>query len=344
METEHYGEDAALDDIAERIAGLGMDKLVQDTSKLSRTDETDLDITEQDESGELPQGGEEAAEVDAKSGDEAAAGEAPAFIEIPSTEEGGEAEKIPLTEAVEAIKAFRQMEGDIATAVTRAETEAQAKQDEITSATMQAFETVRTQAKVALEAMRAYMPAPPDRLLLDQNSGYYDPVAYYAQKAQYDDHLSFMQKVQGTILQAEEGLKQTDTHKQTEWSKREAERLARFIPEWKDDKSREAKKSEILDTLGKKYGLTKEELDDIVDHKAWRMLADLTTQLKAQTKAPEVRKHVQEKVAKIVQGRPSQERAPDGKFISDARKALKDTGSDEAFQAYLLRSGVARKR
>lgn len=346
MSEEMAGEDAALDAAVSKIMSLGTDKWTQDVSKLDRQPreqdaheqqaETDLDQLEAAQAASADEGkGEEPAQAEAD--------DAPAFIEIPGGE-GEEAEKVPLTEAVEAVKQLRQMQGDIATAVTKAEEEAYRKHDAIVSEITNALTAVRNEARVALEMMNAYMPAPPDPIMLDRNSGYYDPEQYHLARIQYERAMSHQQQLRDRLGKAEAGLKTTDGYTDQEIVRREQERAARFIPEFKDEKTREAKKAEILDVLQKRYGVTKDELDDIVDHKAWRMMADLVKLANVETKAPEIKKAVQEKAPKLVNGRVPPKDPSNGRFISEARTELKKSGSEDAFVNYLLRSGAQRRK
>ncbi|MEK9810259.1 MAG: hypothetical protein VW362_07405, partial [Candidatus Nanopelagicales bacterium] len=237
MSEEMAGEDAALDAAVAKIMSLGTDKWTQDVSKLDREPqerdaheqqaETDLDRLEAAQAAGAEEGGEEPAEAEA---------EAPAFIEIPGGE-GEEAEKVPLTEAVEAVKQLRQMQGDIATAVTKAEEEAYRKHDAVVSEITNALTAVRNEARVALEMMNAYMPQAPDPIMLDRNSGYYDPEQYHLARIQYERALSHQQQLRDRLGKAEAGLKTTDSYTDQEFLRREQERAARFIPEFKDEKT-----------------------------------------------------------------------------------------------------------
>lgn len=348
---EMAGEDASLDAATARIMGIGMANLVQDESKLDRLEPTsgEVDLNEQDGTTDLDKIERDEAlkaeTADKGDGEDAGAGEEPAtFIELPADEEGKEAERIPLAEAVEAVKAYRQFQGDVATAVTRIEEEAYQKQDAAIQQIQQTFQAVRENARVALAAMDAYLPQKPDPVMLDRNSGYYDPEGYHVAKIHYDQFVAYRSQLQAKLVDAEKGIDVTAQHQNQEFVRREQEKLARFIPEWKDEKAREARKGEILDVLSKRYGVTKEDLDDIVDAKAWRMMNDLANMAKAVQKAPEVRKAVQEKAPKLVQGKLPPRDTGNGRFVSEARAELKKSGSEDAFANYLLRAGAQQRR
>lgn len=337
--------DPSLDAAVDKIMSMGSEKFTQDSVKLDRLEQTsgDLDTHEQDASTDLDEA--ESAEREAKSDDKTGTDEPGAEeAEFISIGEGESAEKIPLAEAVEAVKQFRQMQGDVATAVIRVETEAQQKQDQITDNLMSAYRAVHERASIALQVMQNYMPREPDPVLLDRNSGYFDPETYHVAKIRYDEHMQFMGTLAATVREADSGAKGVSGQFDAELTRRETARTARFIPEWGDEKTRDAKKGEILEYLSGKYGVTKAELDDIVDHKAWRMMNDLFVTAKTDRKAPEVRKAVQEKAPKLTKERALPGRTTDGKFISDARKALRESGSEDAFAEFLLRSGATKSR
>lgn len=347
------GEDASMDGAIAAIAaklrgGADVDSQVdtresrEERDPIERQQTTDL---EESERLEREAGGQEDGESQAEAETEVAEkaeDEAEAFIELPAAEEGGEAERIPVNEAVEAVKQLRQLNGDIATAVIKAEEEAYTKQDQITQQIAATFKQVADDARVALHLMQQYMPQAPDPIMLDRNSGYYDPEGYHIAKINYDDYVQRYRATEAKVEQANRGLEFTTQHQDREWLARENARTARFIPEFKDEKAREAKKGEILNSL-QRYGITKQDLDDIADHKAWRIMNDLAKYVSAEKKAPEVKKHLTETKPKIVNGRVSQARDPqNGRFMDGARKELKKDGSEGAFAKYLMRTGALK--
>lgn len=352
MANEMAGEDASLDAITQRILGLAQkdpgavygDAEAEDTrpngmrDPIERQRSGDIDAREEEEP--TPDGAAEGADAD-EAGEKPEGDDNEAYLELPGAD-GEEAEKIPLAKAQEIIKQHRQMEGDIATAVIRAETEAQQKQDELVSGIRQHYERVAHEAKVTLSALNQMLPQAPNPIMLDRNAGYYDPEGYHIAKLQYDEFMEYRAKVSQTIKDAEKAVGTVSDAQAAEETRRENARLARYIPEWGDDKTRDAKKTAILDALSAKYGITKDEFGDVVSHKAWRMMNDLAESMAKAKAAPEVRKAVQEKAAKIVNGRVSPERAPDGRYMKEARTRLKETGSVDDAAAFLLRSGYLR--
>ena len=281
----------------------------EDRDDLDRQGTNDLDESDRlarqsgDEDGESQQ-------ADAETeGAEKAEDDAEAFIELPPAEEGGEPQRIPLTEATEAVQKLRQMNGEIATAVIKAEEEAFTKQDQFTQAIAQTLTQVENHAKATLQMMNLFAPQTP------HPDDFYTTEDYYKAKLHHEKYIEHYNQVLGTVKQAQDGKRVIVSQQDQEYARREADRINRVIPEFKDEKTREARKSEILDVLGKTYGVTKAELDEIIDHKAWRMMNDLAKLKSAEKKAPEVKKHLQEH---------------------------KQAGTEESFARLLMRSGALK--
>lgn len=274
---------------------------------------------------------------EAKAGEEGEGDQDEQFIELPPAAEGEHGEKIPLNEAVEAVQKLRQMDADIASVVIKAEDEAFAKQDEITQGLRKTFEDVSKQAEFAYQMLQDFLPQRPDPRLLNGSAD--DVAEYHRAVLYYDQYVQHAQKVWNTLDGARKGVESTGGLQDTEFARREMARAARFIPEFKDDAGRKARIEDYVKTLGPKYGLTANDLDGIVDHKAWRIINDLFEANKAKTEAPAVRKHVQEKAAKLVKGRLPPQDPSTGRFISQAAKELKETGTEEAFAKKFIASG-----
>lgn len=330
--------------LARGASALGDGESIED----ERENRTDREAHERAEDGDMTRRASEEEEPVEANGNEddpqgAVEGGDEQFLEIPGEEEGAEPIKVPLTEAAQAVKQLRQMNGDIAAAVVKAETEAQEKSDALVRGMTQTYDAIANQARTAAHLMQQFLPQPPNKLLLDRSSEYHDPVLYYEQKAYYDEYVAHYQKVLGTISQAEQGKASVMTQAEKAEADRENARLARFIPEWGDEKTRDAKRDEILGVLNAKYGITKDEFGDVTNHKAWRMMNDLAKSLQTQAKAPEVRKAVQEKAAKIVNGKlPARDPNGTGRFVAESRKQLRETGSEEAAARHFMQSGLTR--
>lgn len=339
MPPELSGDDPSLDDAVSKIMSRGLFVEREPAAAEEREPITDRDAHEYEEDGDMDvrtEAHEEAPPESEESKDEQ-------FFELLG-EEGQEAEKIPLTEVADIIKQYRQMDGDIATAVIKAESEAYAKQDEVLQAIGNVYSEVATRAQASLQILQAFMPRPPAESLRDQNSPDYDPQTYYAQKSYYEDYVQHMQQVQSNVKEALNGRQNVTSAVDVAEQARENDRMSRYDPRWKAPETRDAAKAEILETLTSKYGLAKEDLETVVSHKAWRMLADLAGTLKTQAKAPEVKKQLQDTTPKLKNGRlENAQRDNKGRFVNEDRARLKQTGSEEDFARMLLRSGALRK-
>lgn len=337
--------DSAVESIMKKIApdeGARVDVNGNDLDvRDARDNREERDVTEREGTGDLEQAEREerATKNEGETGEDDAGAEED-FIELPPETEGGEPTRIPAKEAADAWQKLRQMDGDIATAVIKAEEEAFAKQDQFTTQLAKTFETVAKQAQVTLQVMRQMFPQEPSRLMLDETSQYYNPAAYWQERNYYDDFVKHYHKVSDFLEKAEQGRTATGAQQDGEITRRELDRAARYIPEFKDEKAREAKKAEWLDAL-KPYGLTMDDLNEITDHRALRIINDFAKHKTTERKAPEIRKAVQDKAPKITKGRANPNRdAGTGRFVTDARKQLKESGSEAAFAAWALRSGL----
>lgn len=332
---ELSGEDPSVDVAVERIMAKGADALGDVIHEDLRENRTDREPHERDEGVEVE---DERASDEAEETPQAAEDAEEQFLEIPRGE-GEDPERIPVAEALQAVQQLRQMEGQIADAITKAEVEYMSKQDEIIQGIGNIYQDIATKGQTALELIQSFMPQPPSTQMLDRNSEYYDPQGYYEAKAHHDKFMERANQVYATVKGAMEGRQQVAVAVDQTELDRENQRLARYIPEWKDPETRAAKRAEIEGVLTAKYGLTKDDFESVGNHKAWRMMADLAKLSQVNAKAPEVKKTVQEKAPKLVNGRLPPRETGTGRFVSEDRKALRETGSEDAFARMLIRSG-----
>lgn len=305
----------------------------------SDPDTSDFDDYEPDQ--ELVEG-DDAPEIEAE-GDEAQRSQEE-FFELPAETEGAEAEKIPRADVIAAVRQMRQLEGGIAEAITKAETEHFAKQDQAWGNMVQAHNTVIERAEAALASIPR--PVMPPRSMLDENSPNYDPTRYYHLVNHYEDQVAVLRAVQAKKTEAEQARAETAKAIQQEYMAREHERMARHLPDWKDEAKREELSKGVYGFLEKTYGLPADFLNSSIpfDHRIVRAMLDLKALKETQAKAPEVRRAVQDKAPRLdARGRiPSQDRAPNGQFVAEAKQRLKSEGSQEAAAAKWLREGRFR--
>lgn len=352
------GEDAALDEavakIATKLSGGSApqrdDRPINLEQDLNEYDgPTDLEELERDAADEAAApkqvkkqpAAEAATEDQGKEGEDAGAEDDTEFFELPAEAEGQEPVKIPKAEAIEAVKAFRQMNGDIANAINKAEETYQKEQDGIIGDLVKAHDVVIDRAEAALRMMPR--PQMPSDLLLDPNSQYYNPEQYHVQKLNYDRQLEVLSSIKAERDRAVKERDDVKTAQESIHNAREHERLGRaWGDDWKDPAKREAKVKTLTEGVQKHFGITPDLLAQVpFDHRIMQLVAFALEAKGLPAKQAEVRKAIQSKAPKIVNGqapqRDSQGRFAAGEYQS-ARKELKETGSEDAFvRAFLAK-------
>lgn len=360
-QTEMSGEDASLDAAVAAIVGKmqGDKGPAPDARPAARGDVNEYDGSTDLEELEAQQADAQA-NANAKSVDPKATGDEPAeeseaekgaeasgeeqYLELPPEAEGGEVERIPLTEAIAAFKAQRQIQGDIANVINEAEAKYQKEQDGVLEAISKIHDVVLDRAEAALRIMPR--PQMPSELLLDRNSQYYDPETYHLQKLNYDKQVDVIRTIVAERDKAAKDKEAVTTLAQQQQDAREHERLSRLKgwEDWKDPAKREARSTEMMTSLEKHYGIPRDLMDKYpFHHGIMQMAADALAHRQAPVKAAEVKKQVQEKAPKIVNGRAADApRDKNGRFVNEARQRLRESGSEDAFAEVLLRSGALK--
>lgn len=254
------------------------------------------------------------------------------WLEIPAEAEGQEAVRVPLAEAVEAVKQVRAMQGDIAAAVHKAEDEARARQSEYLRDIVQSHAAVRHAAEMALQVIP--QPQPPSRLYLDPNSQYYNPEVYHREMLAYEDQVRAWRSIEAKATEARSYEQQALLAASEAAATREHERLSRYVPDWGDEGKRQAMITDISEKLGKLYGISPDYIASVpFNHGLVRMAMDaIAAKTTPAPKPAEVKKAVQERVAKVTRGNAQQARNADGTFqagqASQARQALRSSGDE----------------
>ncbi len=359
--SEMAGEDASLDAavalISKKISPDDVG-LAPTRTRDTRENRDDRDPIEKDDYHDLHD--LEAAEREAKrandgkepqtkgdaEGDEGQEAEAEddAFIEFPPAEDGAEPERVPVKEALEAVQKLRQMNGDIATAITQAEREYHEQQDAAYSEIVQMHEAVRSRAEMALRIIPA--PQPPDVNLRNPNSPTYDPERYAYDMAVYEQQSAGYRQLQQQMQQAKADGDKAAEAARAAAAQREHERMVRYMPDWADDTKRGALQTKLTEGMQKHFGIKPDDplLEHLpFDHRLVRMANIAIEALSKPEKQVEVRKQVQAKAPRIVNGRlPERDPKGTGRFVSDARKELAERGTEDAFAKLLMRSGALK--
>ena len=347
---EMFGDsDPTLDSAAMKIMALGAETMggpvgaPQEREPPKRALRENRDPTEDENSGDLDkvEGERRAAETDDKPEKEAAApeDEGDDFLEIPGAE-GEEARRVPLSEAIEKIKQADAFNSDVKAAVIKAETE-------VLSRAEKAFEEIQGMHRSALVNAQATLrtlpiPQPPNPVLLDRNSPNYDPETYHVLQLQYQDSARRYNAVRESITTAEAQAKDAEAARDALTVQREDKNLAKYWPEWGDPKTRETTRDAIFSKLNKYWGIEDADVDKLTSHKLMLIAKEAIDAREAKGKDPEIKKAVQERVAKVTRGGATPPRQANGQFVNQARSTLKETGSEAAMANWLLKSGALR--
>jgi len=265
------------------------------------------------------------------------------YVEEPG-EDGAEPTRYKVSDLLASHKELQSLNGQRHEVIERVEREA------VEQATVQlrAVEQYSRQAATAIQAAMQLLqpPQPPNAdAMLNPASPQYDPDGYHRQFAQYQRTQQQFQQAQGLgqhlMQQAQQAAQQAAEARDA----REISRLRRVWPEF----SEQATMTKFVDDMGKAYGFTAQELDEVlVDHRQALVARDALAYRAMKAQSGQVKAKVEAIAPKIVRtrqeakGTPAQARNTNGRFASDALADLKKTGSDDAavrFFAGLSKAG-----
>lgn len=263
------------------------------------------------------------------------------YVEIPADEEGGEAQRLKVADLVASHKELQALSGQKAEIIERVEREA----TEHATVQLRTVEQYSRQAATAIQAAMQLLqpPQPPNPDMLDPSSQSYNPEGYYRADAQYRRSAMQFQQAQGLGNQLLQQTQQAQAQAAEVRDARELSRLNRAWPEF----SQADTMNKFVDDMGKAYGFTPKELDDVlVDYRQALVARDALAYRAMKAQSGQVKAKVEAKAPKLVRskqeakGTSAQARDGKGKFVGDALANLKKTGSDEAAAAYF--AGLSR--
>lgn len=212
-------------------------------------------------------------------------------------------------------------------------TQAIAEDRKAVEAERQAAADVRDQYSSRLEAVEKIIQQNEPRV--DQSLRQSNPAEWSAQMLQHKMWAEQRVAVNAERERLAQEAKREEAKALAETVKQEAERLRAAIPEWADPAIAKAE-TEKLREYGQSIGFTEDELDDVIDHRAVRVLRDAMAYRELKAKSQTTRATVEAtKVAK-----PGPKTAP-SKATEErhARARLADSGStDAAAQLILMKS------
>lgn len=175
-----------------------------------------------------------------------------------------------------------------------------------------------------LELANQFLPQEPDLSLMQT-----DPLAYMEQRAIYEQNMRKLNALDQQRQQQTAAQRQKQQEQQQAFVQEQRQRLYEYLPHLKDDKKREAFRTDISEIGMKKFGITADEANSLNDARYVRILHDAIAYQKLKDKAGSVQKTVAAK-PKLVQ---QQRMAPQAVQVRDRQgrfEALRNTGSIDA--------------
>jgi len=173
-------------------------------------------------------------------------------------------------------------------------------------------------------------PVPPSRELFDA-----DPIGYMEAKIKYEEDLASWQQSMGELEQVSTRQKQMQQQALQYHLAQEMQKLQQAIPEFGDREKATQLRQAILET-GQSYGYAPEELNEVADSRAVRILHDAMKYRQMMAAQGEVQKKV-EKARPVV--KPGVKRTATTGKVKQRKQAvsrMKQTGSVDDVAKFLL--------
>ena len=173
-------------------------------------------------------------------------------------------------------------------------------------------------------------PTPPSRELFDA-----DPIGYMEAKLKYDEDLAEWQKGAGELEQVSQRQKQMEQQALQYHLAQEMQKLQQAIPEFGDREKATQLRQAILET-GQFYGYEPNELNEVADSRAVRILHDAMKYRQMMAAQGEVQKKV-EKARPVV--KPGVKKSATTGKVKQRKQAvsrMKQTGSIDDVAKFLL--------
>lgn len=194
--------------------------------------------------------------------------------------------------------------------------------------------TLQGQRDFILQVSQQFLPQPPDESLLDQSSASYDPIRYVAQKAEYDNKVGSLQRLQYAAQVEQARTLQDQQQKQEQLRKAEAQKLLEAMPEFKKPGVYDKFWNEAVDTMSE-YGFSAEDLHNAIDHRFYKVYRDLAAYRRARKTLPTVERTMSTKP--VLTGKKRMDPKDKSSRESQVRKEqLRKTGTFEAGVASLM--------
>jgi hypothetical protein len=192
-------------------------------------------------------------------------------------------------------------------------------------------QSLAQQRDFILSAAQKFIPQPPSRELLQS-----DPLQYMQAKADYEERMQVFnqlayQQQANSRLTEEQQAEATNQLRQEE-----SRRLLEAIPEFKDRNVYQNFWNDAVETMASKYGFSKTEIEETLDHRFYVAMRDLVKFHKALNKAPQVKQEVEKKPQMISGSRRMDPKAKTSREAQQRAENLRKSGSFDAGVAALM--------
>lgn len=192
-------------------------------------------------------------------------------------------------------------------------------------------QSLAQQRDFILSAAQKFIPQPPSRELLQS-----DPLQYMQAKADYEERMQVFnqlayQQQANSRLTEEQQAEATNQVRQEE-----SKRLLEAIPEFKDRNVYQNFWNDAVETMASKYGFSKTEIEETLDHRFYVAMRDLVKFHKALNKAPQVKQEVEKKPQMISGSRRMDPKAKTSREAQQRAEQLRKSGSFDAGVAALM--------
>lgn len=173
-------------------------------------------------------------------------------------------------------------------------------------------------------------PVPPSKELFDA-----DPIGYMEAKIKYDEDLATWQKTVGELEQVSQRQKQMQQQALQYHLAQEMQKLQQAIPEFGDREKATQLRQAILET-GQHYGYSPDELNEVADSRAVRILHDAMKYQQMVAARGEAQKKVDKTRPVVKPGAKKSATTGKVKQRKNAASRMKQTGSIDDVAKFLL--------
>ena len=231
------------------------------------------------------------------------------YVELAADEEGKEPARYKLSEVLEGFQKAKTLESELENVRKVAPVPTDYEQALRETVTKQI-----TYTNALAEWARYNQPQEPDRSLIDPQSPNYDPELYGQQLRQNEQLVAQRRTVKAEYDRLTAQTLQEQQILDRAYEQREASKRAEIWPEYETKAGREKAYADVA----KHYGLDKEALDEVRDHRAVKIIRDALAYQALQTK--------QQAAVKIVKAKPklipSQARGTGNNRATQASEAM----------------------